>query len=38
MCPACLAGAAMLVSSVISTGGLAALVYKIFRWKRSAKT
>jgi len=29
MCPACLASAGLIVGSVISTGGLAALIVKI---------
>lgn len=37
MCPACMASAALMVGSVISTGGLAALVVKIFRSKKRAK-
>jgi hypothetical protein len=37
MCPACMASAAMLVGSVVSTGGLAALAVKIFRLKKSDK-
>ena len=37
MCPACIASAALMVGSVISTGGLTALVVKILRSKKSAK-
>ena len=37
MCPACLASAALMVGSVISTGGLTALVVKIFRSKKSVR-
>jgi hypothetical protein len=32
-----MAGAAMLVGSVVSTGGLAALAVRIFRWNKNAK-
>jgi hypothetical protein len=38
MCPACMASAALMVGSVLSTGGLTALIVKIFRWKKSPKT
>ena len=34
MCPACMASAGMLVGSVISTGGIAALAVKIVRGKK----
>lgn len=34
MCPACMATVAMLVGSVVSTGGLTALVVKIFHSKK----
>jgi hypothetical protein len=37
MCPACLASAALMVGSVVSTGGLTALAVKIFRSKKQAK-
>ena len=36
MCPACMASAALMVASVMSTGGLTALVMK-FRAKRNTK-
>jgi len=36
MCPACLATMAMLVGSVVSTGGLTALVVRVFHSKKSA--
>jgi hypothetical protein len=35
MCPACMASAALLVGSVLSTGGLTALAVKIARSKKS---
>ena len=38
MCPACMASAALTASGVITTGGLTALVGKIFYTARSAKT
>ena len=31
MCPACVASAGVLVSSVVSTGGLTALIVKVLR-------
>ena len=37
MCPACMASAALMVGSVISTGGLTALVVRVFRSKKSAE-
>jgi hypothetical protein len=37
MCPACVAGAAWMIGSVVTTGGLSALGAKIFRSKRNAK-
>jgi hypothetical protein len=37
MCPACMASAAMLVGSVVTTGGLTALAVRIFRLKKSDK-
>lgn len=38
MCPACLAGAGMVVGSVVSTGGLTALVAKVLRTKKNQKS
>ena len=38
MCPACLASTVLMVGSVVSTGGLAALVVKIVRSVKSTKT
>jgi hypothetical protein len=38
MCPACLASAGIVVGSVVSTGGLTALVAKVLRRKKSEKT
>ena len=35
MCPACMASAALMAGSVISTGGIAALAVKIVRGKKS---
>jgi hypothetical protein len=35
MCPACMASAAWMAGSVMSTGGIAALAVKIFRGKKS---
>ena len=37
MCPACLASAAMIVGSVVSTGGVTALAVKLFRAKKNTK-
>ena len=37
MCPACIASAALMVGSVVSTGGLTVLFAKIFRSKKSVK-
>ena len=37
MCPACLAAAGAVVSSAVSTGGLTALVVKVFRKKKGEK-
>jgi hypothetical protein len=34
MCPACVASAAMVVGSAVSTGGLTALVVKVLRKKK----
>jgi len=41
MCPACLASAAMMAGSVVSSGGLTALLVKLLCWKnwdRKSKT
>ena len=38
MCPACVASAGVLVSSVVSTGGLTALVLKVLRKKKGEKS
>jgi hypothetical protein len=35
MCPACIANAALVAGSVMSTGGIAALVAKVVRSKKS---
>lgn len=37
MCPACAASAAMMITSVMSTGGLTAFVVEKFRSKKEAK-
>jgi hypothetical protein len=37
MCPACLASAALIIASVMSTGGLTALVVKKLGAKNSTK-
>jgi len=37
MCPACIANAALIVGSTVSTGGLTALGVKILRWKMRVK-
>jgi len=37
MCPACMAGAALMAGSVMSTGGIAALAVKIVRGKKSGE-
>jgi hypothetical protein len=37
MCPACMASAALTAGGLITTGGLTALVGKIFHTKKSAK-
>jgi hypothetical protein len=34
MCPVCMASAGLVVGSVVSTGGLTALVVKLFRRKK----
>ena len=38
MCPACVASAGVVVGSVVSTGGLTALVVKVLRKKKSEKS
>ena len=38
MCPACIASAGVVVGSVVSTGGLTALVAKVLRKKKSKKS
>ena len=38
MCPVCMASAAFVVGSVMTTGGLTALAVKIFRLKKGAAT
>ena len=38
MCPACVASAAVVVGSTVSTGGLTALVLKVLRKKKSEKS
>ena len=38
MCPACVASAGVLVSSVVSTGGLTAVIVKVLRKKKSEKS
>ena len=37
MCPACMASAALMACSVMSTGGIAALAVRIVRGKKSGK-
>ena len=37
MCPACVASAGVVVGSVVSTGGLSALVLKVLRKKKGEK-
>ncbi len=37
MCPACLTSVAMMIASVMSTGGLTALVVNKFRSKRERR-
>ncbi len=34
MCPACMANAALVAGSVMSTGGIAALAAKVIRFKK----
>jgi hypothetical protein len=38
MCPACMASAVLTAGSLIATGGLTALLVKIFRSKKAEKT
>ena len=38
MCPACIAGAGLVVGSAISTGGLTALIVKVLRKKKGEKS
>jgi hypothetical protein len=38
MCPACMAGAAWIIGSVVTSGGIGALGAKMFRSKRNTKT
>lgn len=38
MCPACVASAALVVGSVTTTGGVGALLVKLFRLKKKAAT
>ena len=38
MCPACIASAGIVVGSVISTGGVTALMMKVLRKKKDEKT
>jgi hypothetical protein len=37
MCPACIASAGIVVGSVVSTGGVTALVMKVFRKQKPKK-
>jgi hypothetical protein len=37
MCPGCLASVAMMITGVISTGGLTALLMKKFRFRRNGR-
>ena len=37
MCPACMASAALMAGSVMSTGGIAALAVRIVRGKKSGE-
>ena len=37
MCPACLASAGVVLGSVVSTGGVTALVMKVLRKKKGEK-
>lgn len=38
MCPACIASAGVVVGSVVSTGGVTALVMKVLRKKKTEKS
>jgi hypothetical protein len=38
MCPACVASAAVVVGSAVSTGGLSALAIKLFHIKKTKKS
>jgi hypothetical protein len=38
MCPVCMASAGLVAGSVVSTGGLTALVVKIFSKKKGGKS
>jgi len=38
MCPACIASAGMVVGSVVSTGGVTALVMKVLRKTKGEKS
>jgi hypothetical protein len=38
MCPACVTSAAVVVGSVVSTGGLTALLAKVLRKKKGEKS
>ena len=37
MCPACMGSAALMVGTVVSTGGLTGLIVKVFHSKKNAK-
>lgn len=37
MCPACMAGAAWIIGSVVTSGGISALATKVFRAKRNSR-
>jgi len=37
MCPACMGSAALMVGTLVSTGGLTGLIVKIFYSKKNAK-
>ena len=37
MCPACMGSAALMVGTLVSTGGLTGLIVKIFHLKKNAK-
>ena len=38
MCPVCMASAALMVAGVVSTGGLTAVLAKLFRSRTKVKT